>query len=28
VLRGPAASPLKKYVTQFDQGTNLLTIML
>jgi cytochrome b6-f complex iron-sulfur subunit len=28
VLRGPAASPLKKYVTQFDQGMNLLTIML
>jgi Rieske Fe-S protein len=28
VLRGPAASSLKKYVTQFDQGMNLLTIML
>ena len=28
VLRGPAASPLKKYATQFDQAMNLLTIML
>lgn len=28
VLRGPAASPLRTYTTQFDQGMNLLTIML
>lgn len=28
VLRGPASSPLKKYVTQFDQSANLLTITL
>jgi cytochrome b6-f complex iron-sulfur subunit len=28
VLRGPASSPLTKYMTQFDQGMNLLTIML
>jgi cytochrome b6-f complex iron-sulfur subunit len=27
-IRGPASSPLKKYVTQFDEGANLLTIML
>lgn len=28
VLRGPATTPLKNYTTQFDQGMNLLTIML
>jgi len=28
VIRGPASSPLKKYMTQFDQGMNLVTIML
>jgi cytochrome b6-f complex iron-sulfur subunit len=28
VLRGPAASSLKKYMTQFDPGMNLLTIVL
>jgi cytochrome b6-f complex iron-sulfur subunit len=27
-IRGPASSPLRKYVTQFDESTNLLTIML
>jgi cytochrome b6-f complex iron-sulfur subunit len=27
-IRGPASSPLKKYVTQFDETANLLTIML
>jgi len=28
VLRGPATQPLKRYVTQLDESTNLLTIML
>jgi cytochrome b6-f complex iron-sulfur subunit len=28
VLRGPAPRPLKKYETQLDAGTNLLTIVL
>jgi len=28
VIRGPAASPLKKYTTLFDQGMNLVSIML
>lgn len=27
-IRGPASSPLKKYMTQFDPGMNVLTIML